>query len=185
MSGGEWVHVSAPYVEAPGQGNVWAAEAAAEGRRGTQSIVRAGEATASAEVAGLLEIPEGTAVVERRRLIHLDGRTVESTRTYWPVAIAGGTALTQTRKIKGGAVALLAELGHTAHVVREEVRARMPDDDERAVLGLGPGDPVLQLVRQTLDAEGAPFQVDVSVFAAPTQRLRYEMRVGQETPGGR
>ncbi|MCU4745662.1 GntR family transcriptional regulator [Streptomyces sp. G-5] len=185
MSGGGWVHTSTPYVAASGRGDVWAEEAAAQGRRGTQRIVRAGEATASAEVAGLLGIPEGSAVVERRRLIHLDGRTVESTRTYWPVAIAGGTALTQARKIKGGAVALLAELGHAAHVVREEVRARMPDDDERAVLGLGPSDPVLQLVRQTLDGEGAPFQVDVSVFAAPTQRLRYELRVGQGAPDGR
>ncbi|MFE1357374.1 MULTISPECIES: GntR family transcriptional regulator [Streptomyces] len=177
--GDQWVHASAPYLGAgQGQGDVWAEDAAARGRRGTQTIVRAGKAAAPDEVAGALGLPAGAVVVERQRLIHLDGRTVESTRTYWPVAVAGGTALLGTRKIKGGAVALLAGLGYTAHLVREDVRARMPDEDERAVLGLGPRDPVLHLVRQTLDAGGVPFQVDVSVFAAPTQRLRYELRVG-------
>ncbi|MFE0688956.1 DUF397 domain-containing protein [Streptomyces xiamenensis] len=50
--------------------------------------------------------------------------------------------------------------------------------DRRAALELGPVDPVLHLLRQTRDRDGLPFQVDVSVFAASTQRLRYEMRVG-------
>lgn len=185
MNGGDWVHVSAPYALARGSGDRWAEEAAARGRRGTQSVVGAGEAEAPAEVALGLGVVTGAPVIERRRLIHLDGRTVELTRTYWSVSTARGTALARTNKIKGGVVSLLAELGHVAHVVREEVCARMPDDEELAVLGLGPRDPVLQLVRQTLDADGTPFQVDVSVFAGPTQRLRYEMGATRDDHSGR
>ncbi|MET2718396.1 hypothetical protein ABXV03_21945 [Streptomyces harbinensis] len=43
---------------------------------------------------------------------------------------------------------------------------------------LGPSEPVLHLLRHTLDREGLLFQVDTSLFAASTQRLRYELKVG-------
>ncbi|MFB4196379.1 GntR family transcriptional regulator [Streptomyces carpaticus] len=178
MSDGPWVHESAPYVQPRGKRDTWSQEAASRGHSGTQRIVRAGETTAPAEVAEALGLTAGTTVVERCREILLDGRAVELTRTYFPVGIARGTALATTRKIRGGVVALLADLGHAPHVVREEVHARMPDAHERATLELGPSEPVLHLLRHTLDRDGLLFQVDVSVFAASTQRLRYEMRVG-------
>lgn len=54
----------------------------------------------------------------------------------------------------------------------------MPDAEERTALDLGPTEPVLQLLRRTPDSDGSPFQVDLSVFAASTQRLSYERKVG-------
>ena len=179
MSGSEWVHVSAPYVKAreEGQRDAWSEETAAQGRSGTQRIVHAQEIAAPAGVAALLGTAEGSTVVERRRMIYLDGEATELTDTYYPVGIARGTALAATARIPGGAVTLLAALGHAGHRVREEVSARLPSATERESLVLGPGDPVLQLTRVTLDAEDQPFQVEVSVFPAATQRLRYEMRI--------
>lgn len=55
---------------------------------------------------------------------------------------------------------------------------RIVGAEERASLELGPTEPVLHLLHHILDRDGLLFQVDVSVFAASTQRLRYEMRVG-------
>ena len=179
MSGGEWVHESSSYVRPrrPGERDAWSEEAARKGRRGTQRVVQAGEVPAPTEVAAALGIAEGTAVVGRRRVISLDGEATELTDSYYPVAIARGTRLAQPARIPGGAVSLLAGLGYVAQYVREDVRARMPDEDEQLALALEPGVPVLELVRRTTQAT-IPFQVDVSVFPATAQRLRYEMKVG-------
>ncbi|MBZ6081595.1 UTRA domain-containing protein [Streptomyces olivaceus] len=180
MSVNSWVSTSLPYLtpQATGRGDAWAAEAEAQGRRGTQRILYAGEAPAPAEVAGLLRIPEGDPVVVRRRLILLDERPNELTDTYYPSAIAQGTALARTAKIRGGAVTLLAELGHVGVRVSEDVTATMPDEEESRSLETTPGDPVLRLTRLTLDRDDRPIQVDRMVMPALRQRLRYTIEIG-------
>ncbi|MEV8602661.1 UTRA domain-containing protein [Streptomyces griseoviridis] len=180
MGVGGWISTSVPYLtpRAAGQGDAWAAEAAARGRRGTQRIVRAGEVPAPAEVAGLLGVEDGATVVVRRRVILLDDEPSELTDTYYPLAIARGTGLAATAKIPGGAVTLLADLGHVGALVREDVTADLPDDDERHALRTAPGEPVLRLTRVTLDRDERPLQVDRMVMPARRQRLRYEIRIG-------
>lgn len=180
MSDSVWVSTSLPYLTPPGAGqpDAWRAEAAARGGKGTQRIVHAGEASAPEEIAALLGLETGGPVVVRRRVIAFDGVPCELTDTYYPVGIARGTRLAETRKIPGGAVRLLAELGHAGVRVREDVSARMPGQEERDALRLGPGEPVLQLCRVTLDGGDRPVQADLTVMPAHRQRLRYEMRIG-------
>lgn len=180
MGEGERVSASARYL-APserGGGDAWRAEAAAVGRRGTQEVVRAGEVVAPDRVADLLRVERGRDIVERRRVMYLDGEPCELTDTYYPLEIARGTALAGTAKIRGGAVRLLAELGHAGVLAQEEVVARMPSEGERAALGLDTGEPVLELSRLTLDRDGRPVQADVMVMPPRGQRLRYEIRIG-------
>ncbi|MGA6170799.1 GntR family transcriptional regulator [Streptomyces sp. NPDC012600] len=178
MGEGEMVSASARYLAPSAPGDAWAAEAAAAGRRGTQKVVRAGEVTAPDRVADLLGVERGGQVVERRRIMYLDGEPCELTDTYYPVGIAWGTELAGTAKIRGGAVTLLAELGHVGTLAQEDVVARMPSDSERAVLSLKADEPVLELTRLTLDAADRPIQVDVMVMPPRGQRLRYEIRIG-------
>ncbi|GLV82750.1 hypothetical protein Slala03_24390 [Streptomyces lavendulae subsp. lavendulae] len=180
MSGSEWTSVSMPYLtpRASGATDAWTEEARAAGRRGSQRIVHAGEVPAPPAVAALLGIGYGDTVVVRRRIIELDGEPTELTDTYYPAAIASGTPLSATGKIRGGAVTLLAALGHTGVRVVENVTARMPGDEERDHLRLGPGEPALQLSRTTYDAEDRPIQADVMVMPANRQQLRYEIRIG-------
>ncbi|MEI5522338.1 UTRA domain-containing protein [Streptomyces brasiliscabiei] len=175
-----WVSTSMPYLtpRERGQGDAWGADAAAQGRRGTQRILHAGEVGAPAEVARLLALTEGEDVVVRRRLILLDDQPNELTDTYYPVDIARGTRLAGTARIPGGAVTLLAALGHVGALVREDVTADNPDDDERATLRTAPGEPVLRLTRVTLDRDDRPIQVDRMVMPAWRQRLRYEIGIG-------
>lgn len=80
-----------PYLTPRGQasGDAWGTEAAAAGRRGTQRIVQAGEVPASPELAELLGVAEGVAVVVRRRVIELDGEPNELTDTYYPTEVEG------------------------------------------------------------------------------------------------
>ncbi|MFD3581983.1 GntR family transcriptional regulator [Streptomyces sp. NPDC058683] len=180
MSANRWVSTSMPYLtpREQGQGDAWTADAAAQGRRGTQRIVHAGEVPASAEVARLLGIPEQEPVVVRRRLILLDDEPNELTDTYYPTAIARGTGLAATAKIPGGAVTLLAQLGYAGALVREDVRADLPDEAEQQALRIAPSDPVLLLTRLTLDHDDRPIQVDRMVMPARRQQLRYEIRIG-------
>ncbi|MFI0150704.1 GntR family transcriptional regulator [Streptomyces lydicus] len=180
MNSTEWVTTSVPYLapREPGQRDAWSAEAAAKGRRGSQRIVQAGEVAAPAEIAELLGVGEGSPVVARRRIMYLDGCPCELTDTYYPPAIARGTRLAGTAKIAGGAVTLLAELGHVGIRAREDVTARLPSDEEAAALESELSHPVLQLLRLTLDARDLPVQADRMVMPARLQRLRYDLRIG-------
>ncbi|NEA10005.1 MULTISPECIES: GntR family transcriptional regulator [Streptomyces] len=179
MGEGEVISASTHYL-APSKdgGDVWSAEAASAGRRGTQKIVSAGEAAAPERVADLLAVDQGRPVVARRRIMYLDGEPCELTDTYYPVEIARGTGLAGTAKIRGGAVRLLAELGHVGVRAREDVVARMPSESERVELSLQADEPVLELTRLTLDAHDRPIQADVMVMPPRGQKLRYEIRIG-------
>ncbi|MFJ8774212.1 GntR family transcriptional regulator [Streptomyces microflavus] len=180
MGEGEMISESARYLapSVQGGGDAWGAQTAAAGRRGTQKIVRAGEVVAPDRVADLLAVERGGQVVERRRIMYLDGDPCELTHTYYPVEIARGTGLAATARIRGGAVRLLAELGHAGVRAQEDVVARMPSGSERAALLLKDAEPVLELTRLTLDAEGRPIQVDVMIMPPRGQKLRYEIRIG-------
>ncbi|MEV4784401.1 UTRA domain-containing protein [Streptomyces tuirus] len=180
MGTSRWVSTSMPYLapREPEQGDAWSAEAAARGRRGSQRIVHAGEVRAPAEVARLFDVADGEPVVVRRRVILLDDEPNELTDTYYPIAIARGTPLAGTAKIRGGAVTLLAMLGHAGARVREDVTAGLPDEQEQEALRLTPSAPVLRLTRLTLDGDDKPIQVDRMVMPAQRQQLRYEISIG-------
>ncbi|MFI5753832.1 GntR family transcriptional regulator [Streptomyces sp. NPDC051569] len=181
MSAGEWVSSSMPYLTPrdSGQPDAWGAELAARGRRGSQRVVHAGEIPASAEPAGLLGVAEGETVVVRRRVMYLEDVLCELTDTYYPASVARGTRLAGTAKIPGGAVTLLAQLGHVGVRVREEVTARLPGEEEREALRTEADEPVLRLTRVTLDADDRPIQVDIMTMPARLQRLRYEISIGR------
>lgn len=130
------------------------------------------------DVAALLGLSVGDAVVVRRRIIEFDGEPCELTDTYYPAHIARGTRLAERGKIPGGAVSYLAQRGHIGVRVREDVTARMPSPEEREMLRMDRDEPVLRLSRVTLDGEGRPIQADLMVMPAQRQRLRYEIRIG-------
>ncbi|MEU9161251.1 UTRA domain-containing protein [Streptomyces sp. NPDC048424] len=180
MSGSEWTSKSMPYLAArpPGATDAWTDEATEAGRRGSQRVLHAGETAAPAAVAVMLDLAAGGTVVARRRIIELDDEPTELTDTYYPADIAVGTALAGTAKIRGGAVTLLATLGHVGVRVVENVTARMPDDQECAQLRLTPAEPVLQLARTTYDSADRAIQADIMVMPAGRHQLRYEIRIG-------
>ncbi|MBA6439781.1 MULTISPECIES: GntR family transcriptional regulator [Streptomyces] len=180
MTSDAWISSSMPYLRPVegGQGDAWGEEAAARGGRGTQRILHAGEVPAPAVVARLLGLEDGDTVVVRRRIMYLDEQPCELTDSYYPAHIAAGTGLAGTAKIRGGAVALLAELGHVGRRVREDVTARMPAAQERELLRTGAEEPVLCLERVMLDAHERPLQADLITMPAQRQRLRYELRMG-------
>lgn len=178
MSSG-WVSVSTPYVvlrDANGA-EPWAAEAADRGRTGTHQLREVAETLPSVEVARALGISNRDAVVVRRRLVLLDGEPVELADSYYPASLARGTGLAAPGKIRGGAVALLAQLGHVPRHIQEEVHARLATSAERNLLALADGEWVLILVRQVADQDGVPVEASVMTMVARGRSLRYELTI--------
>ncbi|MEU6979598.1 UTRA domain-containing protein [Streptomyces sp. NPDC046371] len=176
MSGDAWISETAPYL-APreqGQPDAWTEEAGRRGRRGGQTLLQVGEVLAPSPVQTALNLGPDGQVVVRSRLILLDGHPVEIARSYYPVTVARGTRLADPRKIPGGAVSLLRELGFSSGAVLEDVSAGLADLEEREHLALPEGSAVLRLLRTTATAEGVPFEV--SWMTMPADRhLTYRL----------
>jgi len=171
---GPWTSVSMPYVSGR-RGDAWGAEAAAHGGIGTQKLLSVDEVTASATVADILGLNPGEPLVVRRRLMLFDDRPVELVDSYYPVTIAHGTRLADPRKIPGGAVALLADLGHPPHQVREDVSARLATAGERTDLHLSDPSCVLVLSRALITGDDLVVEASIMTMVADGRRLRYEL----------
>ena len=177
MTDDRWTGSSTPYIES-GQGDTWGKEAAAQGQTGTQRILAATELAAPQGVAEALGLQAGGSVVERQRVILLDGHPVELAKSYWPADLASGTPLAATGKIRGGAVSLLAELGYQPGAVTERVETRPPTKGEAEVLQLHDNrEWVLVLTRTIATPDGRPYEVSVMVNPGRIGRLHYSMKV--------
>lgn len=174
-----WTATSVPYL-APrpkDQTDAWAEEAAEAGGRGTQTLREVTTAPAPPAVAERLRLRPGDGAVVRRRTMFLDGRPVELTDSWYPLAVAEGTAIAERRKIKGGAVTLLADLGYTAGEAEEEIEVRPATEHQASELGLPLGTSVLVLTRTTLTADDVPFEVSEMTMVTEGRRLRYRLVV--------
>lgn len=170
---GTWTSVSMPYVS--GRGDMWGAEAAAHGGRGTQKLLAVEEMAAPEVVADMLGLATGEPVIARRRLMLFNDHPVELVDSYYLAEFARGTRLAEPRKIPGGAVALLTDLGHPPRRVREDVSARLATPDEQAALQLRDPSCVLLLARQLLTDNDRPVEASVMTMVADGRRLRYEL----------
>ncbi|MEV6979823.1 UTRA domain-containing protein [Sphaerisporangium sp. NPDC051017] len=171
-----WVSVSAPYTRprSADQGDAWAEEAARHGQSGTHLLQEVVEGVAPDEVAELLQLSRGSRVIVRRRTVLLNDQPIEIADSYYPLTIAQGTRLAEHRKIRGGAVTLLAELGHEPRLAQEDVSARPATDEERRALELDENEWVLVLVRTLKTGDGTPVEITTIRMIAQGRHLRYE-----------
>ena len=177
MTDAQWTGASAPYIR-PNQGDAWGKEAASRGRAGVQQILFAGEVAAPVEVAATLGLRSDQTVILRRRLILLDKIPVEIADSYWPLHVAGGTALASPGKVKGGAPSLLADLGFRPASVTENVHTRPAEPAERETLAMPDASEwVLTLRRTITDESDRPYEVFVSVAPGRIGQLNYSMKV--------
>jgi GntR family transcriptional regulator len=172
-SAGSWTSVSLPYVRGH-RGDVWSAEAAEHGGTGTQKLLSVEEEAASATIAEALGLAPDEPVVVRRRVMLFNDEPVELVESYYPADIARNTRLADSRKIPGGAVALLADLGHQPRHVREDVSARLATPDERTLLRLDDPACVLLLSR-VLITDSRAVEASLMTMVADGRRLRYEL----------
>ncbi|MFE0353618.1 UTRA domain-containing protein [Streptomyces nigra] len=156
-----------------GETDTWSEEAR---QRGGQRLAEVAEVIPPREVANALRLSPGEKAAVRRRIILLDGDVIELADSYYPLSVARGTALTEKKKIKGGAPTLLAEQGYQPRHVAEDLEFRSATEFERAALTLPDDASVLTLLRTTSTEDGSPYEVQLMVMKAP-RRLHYEIEV--------
>jgi GntR family transcriptional regulator len=159
----------------PGQRDAWTTETQG---RGSQRIAAAGVVGSTPEIAQALDIPDGSPVAHRSRLMLLDGEPVELVVSYFPTSLDlppdAAEALAAAKPVKGGTVRLLAEHGYRAARVVEEVSAEVADDD--SVPGAPKGSALLVTRRTVYAAGGVPFEHTV-MAAWDGRRQRYVMEI--------
>lgn len=123
----------------------------------------------------LLGLTRRNRVAMRSRRYLLDGHPVELATSYVPATIARGTKITEIDTGPGGIYARLEELGHTLSEFIEEVSVRMPTPEERRRLHLGPGVPVMTVLRSAYTIDGRAVEVCDTVKAGPSYVLEYRV----------
>lgn len=175
-----WTCSSVSYLSPreAGQADAWTDETSRAGHVGTQELRLVESTVPPVAVAELLHLPLGEAAILRSRVIYLDEKATELADSWYPLRVAVDTPLAKKRKIKGGAVTLLARLGYRAQEVREDISVRSAEPDEARDLSITEGDPLIVLFRTTLNSEGTPFEVSTMRMVAAGRHLRYRLTVG-------
>lgn len=133
---------------------------------------------ADQRTADALDIDAGVEVVVRHRVMSADGVPVQVATSRFPAALAGGTRVEEVDTGKTGVWGVLADLGHEVVTpALEHVRTRMPTPDERKLLQLDEGVPVLDVTRVAYDADGMPLEINDMVLAGDRHELVYEINL--------
>jgi DNA-binding GntR family transcriptional regulator len=128
-------------------------------------LVSVGPAKASARIAALLEVPEGTELVHRTRLLSREGEASELVTWWLPMPLAAGTGLELRDTVRGGIRSILTRTKDVRidHVI-EQVTARRPTPDEAKLLGISRSAPVLALYVGAREATGRPvLAIDIAM----------------------
>jgi GntR family transcriptional regulator len=134
-----------------------------------QEITSADRVPAPADIAELMGVSPGEEVIVRRRTL-LDPDThqpFELGASYLPLAIAAGTYLEDPEAVPEPLLRCVEELtGRRCVKAHDQFTARMPTIDEAVTLDLGPGNPIIRLVRAAYDDHDDILEVSESVWAA-------------------
>ena len=135
--------------------------------------VEVGRATPPGTVARLLGIPEGTEAVYRKRRMYAGDWPVQVTTSWIPAGIADGTPIAEPDPGPGGIYSRLADLGHAPAEFTEEVRVRVPDDEEVTALGIDADHRVYTITRVAADRAGRTVEVNAIVMPTHQWTLAY------------
>ena len=169
---------SGAYTASTG-GDAWAAEAARQGKVGTQRLLDVEALSPPAHVREALRLPGGATVIRRRRLVLADDQPIEIAASYYPADIAAGTPLAEAKKIKGGAVRVLLELGYPLEESVELVSAERPTAEDVGLLAVEPTTPLLVIRRTSGRVGGRPAEfAENRMVADRSGPLMYRLRSG-------
>lgn len=124
------------------------------------TVIDAGSLAASAAVAKLLDVPEGSTVVRRRVLFRDDERPTDLFTVWCPVHQAEGTQLGEAQPLTAGIREhLRASKGLKLQHVVERLSARHPSTDEAKLMEIRKSAPVLGVLASVFNGGGRPVLV--------------------------
>jgi GntR family transcriptional regulator len=114
-------------------------------------------------------------VVQRRTVRTVDSKPSSVQDSYYPYDIAEGTEIINNSVVDRGIIAVLAEAGHIEIGCVDEIRVRTsPTDEEKRLLELGSGMPVLDQIRIAY-TDKRPVRLTWSVWVGDGIHLVYEL----------
>jgi GntR family transcriptional regulator len=152
--------------------SIWSADVAT---RPLVTDVQVYEAEAPHQIGRLLNLEPGAPVIVRSRKFVVEDHPVQIATSYLPADLVRGTAIAQPNTGPGGSYARLAELGAEPAHFSEELRARMPSEDERSALDLAAGTPVLEICRTAFTKDERPVEVNQMLLDAGSYVLEYRL----------
>jgi GntR family transcriptional regulator len=171
----------------------WLSNVQEQGWEGRQSVTVTTR-TASHQVARWLAVEPGTRLVRRRRIRAvrkppgIEWIPVMIADSWFPEDIAhrkvnGIAPFLEERDITmpGG---IVRSVGINQVKFIDEIRSRMPTDEEVGILSLPKGTPVGEHARIGVDDNGRRVRVLASVFAGDKQFVRYELPVARDPMDG-
>ncbi|GAA4932927.1 DNA-binding GntR family transcriptional regulator [Nonomuraea thailandensis] len=124
------------------------------------TVIEAGSLAASAAVAKLLDVPEGSAVVRRRVLFRDDERPTDLFTVWCPAHQAEETQLGEAQPLTVGIREhLRASKGVKLQHVVERLSARHPSSDEAKLMEVRKNAPVLGVLASVFNGGGRPVLV--------------------------
>lgn len=133
------------------------------------------EEAAPAHVARVLGLATGATVVVRDRRFVVEGEPVQSATSYLPADLVRGTAIAQPDTGPGGTYARLADLGLKPVHFTEELRARMPSQQEIEQLHLSEGTPVVEICRTAFTETGQAVEMNRMLLDAGVYVMEYHL----------
>jgi len=127
------------------------------------------------QVAKLLELDEGEPVIIRSRRYVVEGEPVQQATSYLPAKAVRDSPIAQENPGEGGIYQRLADLDLKPVRFTEELRARMPSQEESNLLAVSAGTPVVEICRIAFTADGRPIEVNQMLLDAGVYVLRYHL----------
>lgn len=128
---------------------------------------------APTQVATLLDVPEGSEVLARSRVMTANDVPVQVATSYLPLDIAAGTPLEQEDTGPGGSYSRLADLGHAPAEFTELVRVRAPEGEEAQALAMELEQRVFTITRTARTESGRVVEVNVITLPAHQWELSF------------
>jgi DNA-binding GntR family transcriptional regulator len=105
----------------------------------------------------------------------IENQPVEIVDSYYPADLARDTPLALPRKIRGGAVTALTDLGHRPALAHEDVSARPASAEEQELFATTADEWVLILMRLVTDSRRRPVEFSITTMKASDRHLAYEV----------
>jgi GntR family transcriptional regulator len=149
--------------------SIWSADLGK--RRAVPDHIEITREVAPAWVAELLGTPD---VVVRFRRYVVEGRPVQTARSYLPAELVAGTAIEHPDTGPGGTYARLRDLGEEPVRFSERVRSRLADPDDQVLLEVGHGHPVAAITRVAYTAAERIVEVNSMVLDGEAYILQWD-----------
>lgn len=146
-----------------------------QGREPRQEVVVETRIAGESPIPRGLDLPEGEAVIMRRRLRWVDDVPYMISDSFYPEKLVRGSALTSPADITQGARHVLRELGIPMHSHRDRIESRRARTHEIQFLDIAPGVAVLAHTRVSHTQDGTPMRVLASVLPSDRWTVTYEV----------